>query len=39
MKSGHLFWKDQTGKAIDLQTLFDDYWTSKADKLTVLGQS
>ena len=41
MKSGHLPWakKEQTSKEIDLQHLFNDYWTSTADELTVEGQS
>ena len=41
MKRGHLLWKkkEETTKQIDLQMLFDDYWTSKKDKFTVTGQS
>ena len=41
MKSGHVPWakKDQNVKEIGLQTLFNDYWTSKKHELTLLGQS
>ena len=41
MKSSHLPWakKEQTTKEIDLETLFNIYWTSKAHELTVPGQS
>jgi len=41
MKSSHLPWakKEQTSKEIDLGNLFNDYWTSKAHELTVIGQS
>jgi len=41
IKSGHLPWakKDQNIKDIDLQKLFDEYWTSKAHDLTVQGRS
>ena len=41
MKSGHLPWarKDQSLKEIGLQTLFEEYWTSKKHELTILGQS
>ena len=41
MKSGHLPWakKEETTKEIDLENLFDTYWTSKAHDLTVSGQS
>lgn len=40
MKSSQLPWakKEQSRKEIHLQKLFDDYWTSKADALTVPGQ-
>jgi hypothetical protein len=40
MRSGHLLWakKDQTSKLIDLQDVFDDYWTSESHDLTVPGQ-
>ena len=40
MKHGHLWWKkkEQTTEQIDLEILFDDYWTSKKDKFTVAGQ-
>jgi hypothetical protein len=41
MRSGHLPWarKDQTTKEIDLQKLFNDYWTSKEHKFIVPGLS
>ena len=41
MKSGHLPWakKDQNVKEIGLQTLFNEYWTSKKHELTLLGPS
>ena len=41
MKASHLPWakKEQTTKEIDLETLFNIYWTSKAHDLTVTGQS
>ena len=41
MKSGHLPWakKEQSTKEIDLEYLFNVYWTSKARELTVPGQS
>ena len=41
MKSSHLPWakKEETTKEIDLENLFDIYWTSKAHELTVPGQS
>ena len=41
MKSGHLPWakKEETTKEIDLENLFNIYWTSKAHELTVSGQS
>src|SRR5258706_12186562 len=40
MKSGHLAWatKEQTSKQIDLQFLFNDYWTT-ADEIAVKGPS
>ena len=40
-KSGHLFLanRDQNGEEVDLQTLFNDYWTLKEDKFTVPRQS
>ena len=40
MKSSHLPWakKEQSSKPADLQILFNEYWTSKADELTVQGQ-
>ena len=39
--SGYLPWanKGRASKEIDLQNLFNDYWTSKADELALLGQS
>ena len=41
IKSGNRPWakKDQTSKVVDLEKLFNDYWTSKAHELTVPGQS
>ena len=41
MKSGHLQWakKEQSSNEIDLQALFEDYWTSKTHELPVWGQS
>jgi len=41
MKSSHLPWakKEQTTKEIDLENLFNIYWTSKAREITVPGQS
>ena len=41
MKSSHLPWakKEETTKEIDLENLFNIYWTSKAHELTVSGQS
>jgi len=41
MKSSHLPWakKDQNIKDIGLQKLFNEYWTSKAQELTVPGRS
>ena len=40
MKNNYRPWakKEQTGKEIDLQALFNDYWTSEAYELTLLGQ-
>ena len=40
MKSGHLPWakKEQTDQPIDLQKVFDDYWSSKMREVTVPGQ-
>ena len=40
VKHGHAPWakKEQTTEQIDLEILFDDYWTSKKDMLTVTGQ-
>ena len=41
MKSSHLPWvkKEQTSKVIDIENLFNDYWTSREHKIVVLGQS
>ena len=41
IKSGHRPWgkKEQASKAIDLQKLFNDYWTSEMHDLTIPGQS
>jgi len=40
MKSSHLPWakKERTTKEIDLENLFNIYWTSKAHEITVSGQ-
>jgi hypothetical protein len=40
IQSGHLWKKkkQQAGKQIDLQGIFNDYWTSTADEITVQGQ-
>ena len=39
IKVGHLPWaKEQTSRVIDVEKLFNDYWTSKAHDLTVPGQ-
>ena len=39
-KRGHGPWarKEQTGKLIDLEKLFNHYWTSSAHEITVSGQ-
>ncbi len=41
MRNAHLPWvkKEQTPKEIDLESLFTAYWTSKAQEITVPGQS
>ena len=41
MKSTHLPWwkKEPITKEIDLENLFNTYWTSKAQEITVAGQS
>ena len=41
MKGSHLPWakKEQITKEIDLENIFNIYWTSKAHELTVTGQS
>ena len=41
MKSGHLPWakKEQTDKLIDIQKVFDDYWSSNMREVTVPGQT
>lgn len=41
MKSGPLPWakKKRTSKLIDLQKLFDGYWTSNEHRLTIPGRS
>jgi hypothetical protein len=41
MKSGHLFWaKDrEASEVIDLDGLFNDYWSSNNHEFTVLSQS
>ena len=40
MKSSHFPWakKEQNTKGIDLENLFNIYWTSKAREITVPGQ-
>jgi len=40
IKSGHLLLanKEQTSKDIDLQNVFNNYWTSKASEITVQGE-
>jgi len=41
MKRRHLSWPkaEQATKDINLQELYDDYWTSKAHELTSQGES
>ena len=41
MKSSPLLWakKEEINKEIDLENLFNIYWTSQAHELTVPGQS
>ena len=41
MKSGHSVWAKyrEARKAINLDGLFNDYWSSNNDEFTVLGQS
>jgi len=41
MRSGHLFWaKNQlASEVIDLQALFDDYWSTSEQVFTVPSQS
>ena len=41
MRSSHLPWlkKEPTTNEIDLENLFNIYWTSKAQQITVPGQS
>jgi len=41
MRSNHLPWvkKEQITEEIDLENLFNIYWTSKAQEITVPGQS
>ena len=41
VKSGHLPWakKEQTDKLIDLQKVFDGYWSSNMREVTVSGQT
>ena len=41
MRSTHLPWwkKQPITKEIDLENLFDTYWTSKAQEIMVPGQS
>ena len=39
MKSSYLPWakKEQNGNLIDLQEVFDEYWSSKMHEITVPG--
>ena len=41
MKSGHSVWAKyrEGSKVIDLDGLFNDYWSSNSDEFTVLSQS
>ena len=41
LKRGHVSWakKEQISKSIDIQKLFNNYWTSAAHELIVPGQS
>jgi len=41
MKRGHLSWlkAEQASKDINLQEVYDDYWTSKAHELISQGES
>jgi hypothetical protein len=41
VKRGHLFWarSRETSEVIDLQGLFNDYWSSDNHEFTILGQS
>ena len=41
MKSGHSVWTKyrEAGEVIDLDGLFDDYWSSSNREFTVLSQS
>ena len=41
MKSGHSVWAKyrEASEVIDLDGLFDDYWSSNKDNFTVLSQS
>jgi len=41
MKRGHLPWatKERASKEINLQELYDYYWTSKAHELELQGES
>jgi len=41
MKRGHSFWATyrETSDIIDLQALFNDYWSSNGHEFTVLSQS
>jgi len=41
MTRGHSFWATylETSDIIDLQALFNDYWSSNSHEFTVLGQS
>ena len=41
LKSGHLFWAKyrQTNEPIDLQAIFNEYWTSNKREFIVPSQS
>ena len=41
MRSGHLFWAKhrQRSEVVDLQTLFNEYWSSTKHEFTVPSQS
>ena len=41
MQGGHLFWAKyrEAGEVIDLQELFNNYWSSTSHEFNVLSQS